>query len=749
MNFTDLLDLLGYAEGENLSICHQRPGGQFQSDVIAYGDDAEARSQAHAGTSDTWFGVNPVTPRPVDENGNPIGRGGADDVTRLAAIWCDLDVKPGACRDIAHAYQIIDALAEMVGTRPSAIVFSGHGLQPYWPVDDGLIADPELVPESEPERRAAAAAVLKRWGRLACMVADSFGAKIDRGVYDLARVLRVPGTFNRKGSPVPVMAGEGGGAPITIDELLERLDEAGIPEIDGDTATAGGSVAISAPSEWTYAARPCEAGYVQSMMRYWGTDSPTDRHPWLVAQATRIAAAHRYGCLTEQLHRDAQRALAVRFRELCDRTGAERPVGHREVEKALWHGQRVAAVKSEAQLATELGGHAHLGTGDGGRDRPSTSDVTPSDVPRTPPAAAEVGGTVGEATAGDELRIISASQISTTVPEWAWTFDDEGRIMRAAVTLFGGRPGAGKSTTGRWFAAGWTNGTLPGCWVGQPVNVAYIATEEAWNHTVVPSLQAAGADLDRVKFVQRGDEPARIKSIADETKLTALFRAHEVRAVFLDPLMGTINGGADINRNNEVREYLDPWVRIAEAIDGPVVGICHMTKAPTGDVVASITGSSAFGELARCVFGFAIDRDADDGTRVMSQAKNSAGIEGLSLAYRIGTRRVATTDGKTANIARFELIGVSEKNVRELLVAERSSAQTAGGDECARWLKGYLTHHGKTLKGDVVAEASELGYSSHMLKRACGKSGVKFDRTREVPSKTYWYIDSDNNNEVN
>jgi len=346
------------------------------------------------------------------------------------------------------------------------------------------------------------------------------------------------------------------------------------------------------------------------------------------------------------------------------------------------------------------------------------------------------------------LELVCADDIEDTIPTWAWGFDGHGRILNAALTLFGGRPEAGKSTTGRWFAAGWTNGTLPGCFEGHPINVAYVATEEAWHHTVKPSLRAADADMKRVFFIRRGGNPARINSLQDEAELIQLFRDKNIRAVFLDPLMGTLNGGVDINRNNEVRDYLDPWVRIAEAIDGPVIGICHLTKAPRGDVVASITGSSAFGELARSVFAFAVDREVDDGTRIMSQVKNSSGHGGLNLAYKIGSHRVTTSDGKTAEMARFDLIGPSDKSVRDIILEENNSKSSdSGASKCAKWLRGYLTQHGPMLRADVMAEAREMGFSPKMLRTARLHLELEIERTREVPPRALWALpprDGDN-----
>lgn len=755
MRFTELLDTLGYTPDEKLGISWRPVGGQFTSAVIPLEGAEEFVNALPA--ADIWFGVNPTSA----PHGINVKRGDATQTTRLAALFADLDVKPGGCQTLEQAHAIIAVLAHLVGTEPAVIVNSGNGLQPYWPIDpdDG-------GPLNTPEQRGKAAALLRRWGRLVKLVAQNHGADADN-VFDLPRVLRVPNTYNRKADPKPVTATVGNGGPVTVATIGELLDDQGIEKRDTDhEIVTAAAPAVSNPNQWGYADRPCR--YAQHVIKGWATDDPTQRHPWLVAQATRVAAMHRKGCLTTQLHTEAIQAIEKRFTELCARASDPRPVKRFEIREAIDYGIRLAARMTEAHLDSEVGGHDHL------QDWAATTKTAlPSSVTPPPPAPPTPTSADPEAASPEELffaqpdpddptspaapdplpaavqaalaptpplRLVRASTIADTVPEWAWEYNGRGRILKAAVTLFGGRPGAGKSTTARWFAAGWTNGTLDGCWLGQPVNVAYIATEEAWHHTVVPSLKAAGANTDRVFFVQRGDDPARIRSIADEAALTELFIANDVRAVFLDPLMSTIDGGADINRNNETRAYLDPWVRIAERIDGPVIGVCHMTKAPTGDVVASITGSSAFGELARCVFGFAIDRECEEGTRVMSQAKNSSGFEDLSLAYRIQSHPVTTSDGRVAEMARFVLLGPTDKTVRELLVAERSHGQRSGTDECAKWLKAYLGARGRTLREDVFAAAAELGFSAHMVRRAGFKVGVESERTREVPSRTYWNL---------
>ncbi|RUP03035.1 MAG: DUF3631 domain-containing protein [Mycobacterium sp.] len=219
LNLPMLLDELGYAEGEFVSICHKVGEGQFTTAVVAPGDAAETVADLPAG-ADMWFGVNPV----AGPARSRAGRGTADDVTRLAALIGDLDVDPAyKCPDFPTAHAIIDELSEIVGSRPVVITESGHGLQPYWPLSDDDAG--QLVEHAEAKN------LLSRFGVLVKTVAAHHGCTAD-SVFDLARVLRVPGTVNHKdpADPVTVITRRDAGKPLTVEQIRVALAEFGIPE---------------------------------------------------------------------------------------------------------------------------------------------------------------------------------------------------------------------------------------------------------------------------------------------------------------------------------------------------------------------------------------------------------------------------------------------------------------------------------------------------------------------------------------
>ncbi|HTX55241.1 MAG TPA: phage/plasmid primase, P4 family [Candidatus Baltobacteraceae bacterium] len=341
---TLLFDVLAYKPDEFVSVCHKVGGdGVFLAEVCEP-TELVARVDALPDKADIYFGVSPVAGPPrVGEKGR------AEDVTRLPALWADLDVKSGSCASLDVAQAIVDELSEVLGTRPSAVTNSGGGLHPYWPISDGDAGgDVDL------------AVLLRRWGRLVKAVAKKHGAKAD-SVFNLDRILRAPGTYNCKAATnghggVPVVCYADSGRALTLAELSARLDEHGVHEAEVDSE---GGEQLSDPDNWEFADETC--AYAQKWIDGLAEDGPPEgggRHQWVGSEAVRFACARRNGCINGADYQRAAELVEDRLRRLRAQTSETVPPY--EVPSWWIAGAEIAAAKTDVEVRAELGNHRHL-----------------------------------------------------------------------------------------------------------------------------------------------------------------------------------------------------------------------------------------------------------------------------------------------------------------------------------------------------------------------------------------------------
>lgn len=125
-------------------------------------------------------------------------RGYAETVVCIPGLWVDIDIRSKAHAELNLPPTKEDAvkLVNEFPLAPTVLVDSGHGLHAYW-----LFREP-LAIDSKEERDEAQDLVRRFQGTLQAIAARR-GWKIDN-TSDLARVLRLPGTVNRKREPVRV-----------------------------------------------------------------------------------------------------------------------------------------------------------------------------------------------------------------------------------------------------------------------------------------------------------------------------------------------------------------------------------------------------------------------------------------------------------------------------------------------------------------------------------------------------------------
>lgn len=334
------------------------------------------------------------------------------------------------------------------------------------------------------------------------------------------------------------------------------------------------------------------------------------------------------------------------------------------------------------------------------------------------------------------LRMRRLSTVKSRVPTWVWEWEGKGRIQLGTLTMFAGKPAAGKSTAARWFAARLSRGELPGVWFGHPMKVAVIMSEEQTDAIVVPGLVAANADLQNVYTpeIKYGNVESGF-STEDMGQLQEELLDMQVRALFVDPVMSTFGGKADIYRNNEVREKLAPFTRMAQALNGIVVGVTHLKKGEIRDVLGGMNGSSAFGEVPRAVFGFA---PINANEHVMQQVKNSAGQMGLKLAYRLPIEYLTADDGLPIDLPRFEITGETDIGIEDIA----DETETTKLDVAIDWLRMYLLENQPAPSGDVKRDAKAHGdIKERTLSRAADRLGVTIHSIRGTKvHQTVWEL---------
>ena len=368
-----LLEVLGATDDELFAVCHEdkTTGKQFVSSVLPPGKVA-GHVAGLSPTADVYFSVCPTAG--PERNGE--GRGGKDDITRMSAVFADLDLKPGGCPDIKTAWAIVVEVSKLIGTYPAAAVYSGRGLHPYWPIEDGAIGDDFT--------NTVAAALLDRFGRLVAAVAETFGVRVDN-VFNLDRILRVPGTTNNKVLGQPAAVGlapiKHPGGPIDHCALAERLDEAGIYAAPASAVAVGADV-LSDPDGWGYAERTCH--YSAPVIEGWRTDTPrSGRHPgYLMDRAVRLAAMLRLGCLDNNTADKAKQVIVTRFMELL-KTEPQREPARFEISDAWRWGKEHVSKMTDDQVRAQLGGHQHYSQGGVTMEDPLAAPLDDDPIPLT------------------------------------------------------------------------------------------------------------------------------------------------------------------------------------------------------------------------------------------------------------------------------------------------------------------------------------------------------------------------------
>ncbi|MDA3791821.1 MAG: DUF3987 domain-containing protein [Desulfobacula sp.] len=193
-------------------------------------DDLVSRAQEIDLKGDVYFGIG-MQKEALNEN----RRGKAKSVISIPGLWLDLDIKgPNhKNKNLIPSVETAEDFISRFSLRPSMIVSSGGGFHCYW-----IFKEPWVF-ENDNEWQEAVN-LSSRFQQTFIVKAEKSNWKLDN-TSDLARLLRIPGNNNHKGStPIPVQIIDQNDNRYNPDDFEQFFisDQIGNPivEINNETA---------------------------------------------------------------------------------------------------------------------------------------------------------------------------------------------------------------------------------------------------------------------------------------------------------------------------------------------------------------------------------------------------------------------------------------------------------------------------------------------------------------------------------
>lgn len=324
----------------------------------------------------------------------------------------------------------------------------------------------------------------------------------------------------------------------------------------------------------------------------------------------------------------------------------------------------------------------------------------------------------------------SALRAADVVPSRV-SFAFEGRVPLGSVTGLIGEPGMAKTTLAIELLARASRGQLHGDLVG-PCASLYLTAEDSPEHTLVPRLIAAGADLALVSFFNvRRDGIDYVMTLPDDLeRLRAAIKETGAMAVVMDPLMALMSGAVDSHRDHDVRRVLAPLARLADDLGIAILVITHTNKSDAPDVFRRSGGSIGLTAAVRSILFLAHDPEAPDdpAARVLLHAKSNLAPMQPTLKLRVESREVST-ETETFTTGAIAWCGESAVTADDVF-GRREERRSPARDAATAFLDEVL--------GDRVVPVSEIRFAAkrrdiswRSVERAKSDLGVIAEQIRD------------------
>ena len=373
---------------------------------------------------------------------------------------------------------------------------------------------------------------------------------------------------------------------------------------------------------------------------------------------------------------------------------------------------------------------ADNGTVKGG---PSLAKVIPESVARKAAEWLGVNSPAPRNEAGVAGPVVTCA--SEVVPErikWLW----DGRIARGKITVLDGDPGLGKTTLALDVASRKSSGRpMPGSEEAcEPGGTLIISCEDGVADTVVPRLQAAEADLQRIKIlsvIRDADGAERLPVIpADLPVIRDVIAEMRAKLVIIDPLMAYLGDRVNSWSDQSIRRALSPLANLAQESGAAILVVRHLRKSDDGPAI--YRGGGSIGIIGQARTGLLVAEDpGNSDNRILAVTKCNVAAKAPSLRFRFST---PGPDQPTLLAPKIDWLGEVQLSADELVHAAPGRRRHGPSDEATEFLKEVLSDRPMPANW-IKKEAKERGIASATLERAKRALGVKSKRREWLKNK--------------
>jgi putative DNA primase/helicase len=322
-----------------------------------------------------------------------------------------------------------------------------------------------------------------------------------------------------------------------------------------------------------------------------------------------------------------------------------------------------------------------------------------------------------------KLDTIRGDELKMQPIRWLWLH----WLVSGKLQILAGPAGTGKTTIAISLAATLTNGgRFPDQTQAQIGDVMIWSGEDDPRDTLGPRIMAAGANMARVHFINGVTDEKGPRPFDPATDVAILIeKMEQLRPVLLiiDPIVSAVAG--DSHKNAETRRALQPLVDMAEKLGVALLGITHFSKGTAGrDPTERVTGSLAFGAIARVVMVAAKLENEEDGSRIFCRSKSNVGPDEGGFRYRLDQKSLPDGSGLMASCV---IWGDAVKGAaRDLLAEAEASSQNNEDDSAVGKAEKFLQE--LLLKEPVpVVQIKEAAVAYGHAWRTIGRAKKKLD----------------------